>query len=178
MTKLLNSHRQQITTHLLDATFRERELRLKQQEHALGLKLLRALYGEDSLRRMAELPEGWLPLTSHVSFSYVPAPSAYSHNTILIMSDPVRVPASHNYPLVPQGCLLLWEKLNSQRKELKSERRQLEMEITGTLRAFTTVGWPEGYAHFQHQTLATVGNLPALRIEDLNARLAAAREAA
>jgi hypothetical protein len=36
MTLLLKSHCQSIAKHLVDATFRERELRLKQEEHALG----------------------------------------------------------------------------------------------------------------------------------------------
>jgi hypothetical protein len=38
-------------------------------------------------------------------------------------------------------------------------------------------GWPEGYAYFPHEKLAASG-VPAVRVEDLNARLAAAREAA
>jgi hypothetical protein len=181
MTKLLKSHRGAITDHLLSATFRERELRLRQREHALGLKLLRALYGDDALRRMAELPEGWLPLTSSVSFSHT-SDGGYLHHTSVGMSDPVRVPASHSYPDAPPGWVLLWTKLKDQRTELNAERLQIELEIRGTLAAFTTVeklaeGWPEGYAHFPHPELAPT-NLPALRIEDLNARLAAAREAA
>jgi hypothetical protein len=180
MTKLLKSHREAITTRLLAATFAERELRLKQQEHALGLRLLRVLYGEDALRQMAMLPEGWLPLASRISFKYSEAERHYNHT--IALTDPVRLPASHSYPKVPTHWRKLWDDHTVAQGVLRKEREQLKLEITGTLQAFTTVeklaeGWPEGYAYFPHHELAPVA-LPALRIEDLNARLAAAREAA
>jgi len=66
---------------------------------------------------------------------------------------------------------------------LEQELDQLETQITATLAAYTTVeklavGWPEGYEELPQELLAETGNLPALRIDDLNARIAAAKEAA
>lgn len=65
---------------------------------------------------------------------------------------------------------------------LVEERRLLREQVLGTLGGFYTVeafaeGWPEGYAHFPHPELAPT-TLPAFRVEDLNTRLTAAREAA
>lgn len=178
MTKLLNTHRNAICNHLLAATFRERELRLKQQEHALGLKLLRALYGDDALARMSVLPEGWLPTSQQLFFKHTAG-----HQTSVNLSDPIRHPARQDYNAVPPpSWSTAWERHGAACQALKEERRQLELEIRGTLAAFTTIekladGWPEGYAHFPHPELVPA-HLPALRIEDLNARLAAAQEAA
>jgi hypothetical protein len=182
MTKLLKSHREAITTRLLAATFAERELRLKQQEHALGLRLIEAMYGKEVLRRMAMLPDGWLPLYHKIQFSTGKGTSRYISNYVTL-SDPVRLPARHDhYQEAPVDWLAKWTEFDEARIALRKEREQLKTQIAGTLKAFTTVerlaeGWPEGYAHFPHHELAPVA-LPALRIEDLNARLAAAREAA
>jgi len=186
MTKLLKSHREALTKHLLDATFRERELRLKQQEHALGIRLLHAWYSAGELHRMNELPDGWLPQTTRLQFVVGKTDTAIypkmSHYVKL--SDPVRLPALHDfYKEAPSTWLVKWSALAEKHRALDEERKQLTTQITGTLAAFTTVeklaqGWPEGYAHFPHRDLAAVGQFPALRIEDLNTRLAAAREAA
>ena len=179
MTLLLKTHRNDITCHLLDATFRERELRLRQEEHALGLRLLREMYGEADLRRMAELPDGWLPLTRGLQFFL----SSAHHLDRVELIDPVRVTANHSYRYQPSdGWIEQWEAHKARRVSLRTERRALEMEVRGTLAAFRTIEklaaeWPEGYAHFPQPALAPA-NLPALRIEDINARIAAAREVA
>jgi hypothetical protein len=179
MTKLLKSHREALAKRLLDATFRERELRLKQQEHALGLALLRQMYNHEDLLRMAQLPDGWLPLTSHLQFK-----SADGWRSQVNLSDSVRIPACYNYHFVAPGDWIdKWNDLRESQKALDEERDHLAAQVRGTLSGFTTVeklaqGWPEGYAHFPHEALAAGGPVPALRIEDLNARLAAAREAA
>ena len=175
MTILTKSHRTALAQHLLTATFRERELRLKQEEHALGLRLLRETYGAEALRRMADLPEGWMPTTQTLRINGNVPP--------VMLSDPVRVPSRDLYNFNPGvGWLGEWEGHQGKRRAIKEERESLRREILGTLQAFRTVeklaeGWPEGYAHFPHPELAPA-NLPALRIEDLNARLSAAREAA
>lgn len=62
------------------------------------------------------------------------------------------------------------------------EIEQLREQTLGTLGGFYTVeafaeDWPEGYTFFPHPTLAPT-TLPVMRIADLNARIAAAREAA
>ncbi len=177
MTKLLKSHREAITTRLLVATFAERELRLKQQEHALGLRLLHHMYSSQELRQMAELPEGWLPLYSSLNFRHG------NYSAQVTLTDPVRLPANHGHRFeTPDAWYQDYVEMRTNRTAMFRERKQIEMEIAGTLSAFTTVekladSWPEGYAYFPHGELAPVA-LPALRIEDLNARLAAAREAA
>ncbi len=179
MTKLLKTHREAITTRLLATTFAERELRLKQQEHALGLRLLRAQYSDRDLRLMASLPEGWLPLSSQLGVK------ANNYQRTIALSDPVRLPATHPYVFNIDDAPAFRDEIEAHfaaRQAMRTERNQLSCEIAGTLSAFITVeklaeGWPEGYAHFPHGELAPVA-LPALRIEDLNARLAAAREAA
>lgn len=186
MTKLLKSHRTALTNHLLDATFRERELRLKQQEHALGLRLLHAWYTDDDLRQMNELPDGWLPRVTRLHFTVGKSDTGvYCRiSDYVTLSEPVRLPAMHDYyKEAPPTWLAKWAALAERRRALNEECKQLATQVAGTLTGFTTVerlakGWPEGYAHFPHEALAVGGPVPALRIEDLNARLAAAREAA
>ena len=100
------------------------------------------------------------------------------------LADPVRLPAIREmYPEAPAPWVIEFNRYDAAVKALAKERQQLSLEVRGTLAAFTTVEklaqeWPEGYAHFPHESLVAGGPVPALRIEDLNARLAAAREAA
>lgn len=173
---------------LLDATFRERELRFEQREHALALRILRRELGEDALTRIAALPPGWLPFANHqIRFKTRTTHGVHRYPTeatSLTLANAMPVPAfvSHNQLEVGPTSVAEVEVFCADAALLVDERELLKKQVLGTLAGFYTVealatGWPEGYAYFPVPELAPE-TLPAHRIEDLNARLAAAREAA
>lgn len=191
-TRLTNDMRRKTCDRLLAATFRERELRLDQRERALALRVLRRELGEDVLIRIAALPLGWLPMVDYLQFANysiargnIRRPfGGYSAGSILRLPEAMFVPSfvsQHRLDVSPESIAEI-EAFVADFAALHEERESLIRQVIGTLGGFYTVEefaekWPDGYAHFPHPEMAPE-TLPAYRIEDLNARIASAREAA
>lgn len=187
MTKLNNSHRRVIAEKLIADTFREREARLKQREHALALRVLRRELGEDALIRIAALPPGWLPKVDTFyleDLNGLKRKTPYGYRSVSIHLDaPITVPynwtsAIGRINVGPESLAEVTAFCNDE-TALMTEREQLTLAVKGSLAGSTTVeklsaDWPEAYAFFPHPELAP-GALPAVRLTDLNARIAAAR---
>lgn len=76
-TRLTNSMRQKTADKLLAATFRERIARYESLEHSLAIRILNRELGEDSLIRIAALPDGWLPIINELKIGNDKVPSMF-----------------------------------------------------------------------------------------------------
>jgi hypothetical protein len=181
-TRLTNALRQSTCNKILESTFRERELRLEQREHALALRVLRRELGEGALIRIAALPPGWLPLVNQLVFEnekvtrpvryqgYHTYDSIRSTGLKLAQSMPVPSFVSHNKLEIGAESIAEIAAFVEEVKVLAEEHKLLRQQVLGTLGGFFTVeafaeGWPEGYTHFPHPEMAP-DTLPAHRIED------------
>ncbi len=190
-TRLTNQMRQRTCKHLIESTFRERELRMEQREKALALRILRRELGEDALIRISSLPPGWLPLVQRLRFAnyeihranYQTRERGYRSGSELYLPEAMTVPSfvSCNQLEVSAQSIAEIDAFVADWKLLQIEREKLTEQVLGTLGGFYTVKafaeeWPEGYTHFPHPELAPT-TLPAVRINDLNARIEAAKAA-
>lgn len=193
-TRLNKLQRERIRDELLRAAFADRLARHETREHALALRVYRFALGDDGLRLLATLPRDWLPMVStmhldrEVYGERSPSRRLYYCAPFLNLAESAPVPqwlAAYRQtvpvPLASElgGEIALF--LRDEREMLK-EQETLKQEVWNLLAGFITVerlaqDWPEAYAAFPHATLVVPG-VPALRVEDVNARLAAAREAA
>lgn len=200
--KLTNTHRNAIIEKVLIAGRMARTPALERQEDSLALRATKRRFGDDVFERCRALPEGWLNTHKIISIAYKAAqdlPNAYEEVSVYrgrTKLQPVwfsRTLSLSNAAVLPnifagdwnQDAFgsILWSDVYdyfAAGVALHEEMKQLRIEIRGVLAGFTTVerlaeGWPEGYSHLPAELLAATGaaNLPAVRIEDLNARLAA-----
>lgn len=203
MTTLVNAQRVAITRKVIAAASTPRYEALRKQEYSLALRLTQARYGKDVFDRCRSLPEGWLSAHRTITFDANWARGEFvgSYDTIQRVDGPyISSPGwgldLESSAILPNSFQRLWGSKEVSAKlvdelatffrvhvALHEEIEQLRAQITATLKSFATVeklaeGWPEGYAHLPQQTLAETGGLPALRIADLNARIAAMKEAA
>lgn len=185
MTRLLMSHREKIAKRVVDAVRAPRESKLRECERALAVKLVRWRYGDDVFDRVRALPEGWLPFVKTISIGYslrmeLPAAS----NRCVELDTAVPLPESARYEWKDLGPLHgEVHDLFADRVALDKDLNLLRQQTLAVLSAFTTVerlaaDWPEGYAMLPAEQLAPPNGLPAPRIADLNARIAALKEAA
>jgi hypothetical protein len=202
--KLTNAMRSTIADRIVAKVRPPREAKLRAREQALAIRLIRHRFGDDVFDRCRELPAGWLNVQKHVSFEYgltqtLPRkrisvgvgryrceraiPDGY-----LTLAEYVPLPNSNGTGLSREAIgEALFEEIAAlfQAKiDLEEDVALLRNQVTATLSAFTTVerlaaDWPEGYAELPAEAMAPkVDGLPAPRIADLNARIAAVREAA
>lgn len=181
MTRLTKHHCATIVARVLETTFRDRKLRLRQRENALAVRLLRHAYGADVFERMAALPVGWLGTTKSLYFDGGMLRQLNRIRFLEYTTVPHEVQCGRNLD-PPPGWIADLVDMCSDDADIATEETQLSNQIRAVLASFTTVeklsdGWPEGYAHLPAETMAPT-QLPSLRIDDLNARIAAAREAA
>lgn len=204
MTKMTRTMRDAITTRILDRIRLPREVALRRRENALATRLVSSRYGDDVFGRCHALPDGWLPLCKQIPLDSKLVES-FPRHTRRVQSG--RYPVDVRFPrgvlelaeYVPlpysvRDCCWtaddirgkLYDDLHAwygDHAELHEQLENLYLQVVATLASFTTVekladGWPEGYAELPQEMLAPVGGLPAPRIADLNARIAALREAA
>ena len=176
----------------------------RSREQAIAVRMLRRRYGDDVFERCRALPEGWLhsikQLHLHQSVysqlapcerQYVEYPRGESslrppYVVSLAEYAPLPMSASSGWDAGTVGLGLLSELIDwcSTRADLEIQIANLRTQTEAVLAAFTTVerlcsDWPEGYALLPAEMLAPVNaGVPAPRIEDLNARIAALRSAA
>lgn len=180
-TVLTNGSRNVVVAGVIEATFRERHLRLRQREHALAVRLLRHAYGDDAFERMAALPEGWLATTRTVRFD---GEGTVHGRCQVELDEYTRVPfeVTCGVPLpAPLGWVADLADLRCAQADLADDERRLRSQVGTVLASFRTVealaeGWPEGFAHLP--IVVPRDPLPAVRVDDLNAAIAAARDAA
>jgi Nucleotide modification associated domain 5 len=201
MTKLNTAIRRAIVRKVVDSVRLPREAAMDRTEHALALRATIARYGTDVFAVCQSLPEGWLNVAKEIRFlrydntpqpKYVPGrgrgtADAYSEPKYhLSLSEAAVLPNSFKAPWTVADFGTSYDEVYAffeERARFYEELRALDLQVTATLASFKTVedlaaGWPEGYVHFPHDMLAETGALPVPRLDDLNARIAALREAA
>lgn len=186
MSKLLKSHRQEIVKRIVADVRAPREARLRERERHLAVKLVRWRYGDDVFDKARALPEGWLPNVKYITLNY------RLRTKLTSGSAPWRLELDTAVPL-PWSASHEWTDFGKIHDEvyawyqdwtnLEEELRLLRQQTEAVLSTFTTVerlaaDWPEGYAMLPAEQLAPSNGLPAPRISDLNARIAALKEAA
>ena len=195
-TRLTNDLRRRTANRILHATFRDRVARRENAESALALRILRRELGEDGFVRITQIDPTWLPMTKdlyfanynlkfHTLFAYGGGQIYQTHlNTSLTLANAAPLPAfvAEHRLEVGSASVVELDAFTLECAALVEEFERLSKQVVGTLGGFYHVEdfaaeWPEGYAHFPHPELAPT-SLPAFRVEDLNARIAAAREAA
>lgn len=142
--------------------------------------MLLSRYGADAFERFAAVPEGWLPPGNRVWIRY------NGTDRCIEMTESRPLPfevVNHGYWEIPSpklGRELI--EITDAWKTLREERDRLNQDLRNALYGFATEaalrdGWPEAYAHLAPPSGPTP-NLPTVRVEDLNRRIAALREAA
>lgn len=182
-TRLTDSDRRKIRDCLLEDTFADRVAARRRQRNALATQALIHHFGADCFERFSALPEGWLPSVNTV---YVePKDQAHTKRVDLQLDEYRPLPSSVSYgspiPLdtkLSRGVV----KWMADGEQLNSERSTLSIIIFNALRAFTTQEalaekWPEAAAKLNsNQRAATPHQLPAVSVDDVRVRLAAAKK--
>lgn len=179
MTRLSRDDREFIHAGFLKEAFTARQTAINKRELALATKVLIHRYGDDAFARFAALPEGWLPMVEIIGVRFEDL--TWRLRLAEARPLPTEVYQGGNYELMPP----LGRELKAIRVEhdrLHTERDALYKDIRAALAGFTTHaqlhdGWPEAYAYLSVPT-GRQTNLPAIRVEDINARIVALREAA
>jgi hypothetical protein len=201
MMKLTNAMRTKIIDKILERIIRPHDIAFRRRENALALRLLKSRFGADVFDRCRALPEGWLPLQKHLCLDSMLISAFPRWSGTVVCWHLSRRRFNGNVELAEYAALPAcvkdgWDAetvrgknlndlhaLFADHAELEEQLYQLHTQLTATLAAYTTVenlskSWPEGYAELPAEMLAQTGGLPAPRIADLNARIAALREAA
>lgn len=198
--RLTAKMRDTIRRRVLDKARAPRIALLEEREHALAAALMKQRYGADVFERCAAFPAGWFPVGRSFALEYglvqsLPRTSVEAQfckgrclypQGYISLDEARAIPhsASHGWGREVAGPLYNdLHDLFRDLVELVEETASLDRQIKATLASFSTVeklaeGWPEGYAELPAEMLRVVSNLPAPRIDDLNARLAALAQAA
>lgn len=197
--KLTKHMRDAITKRIVELVRTPREVALRAQEQALAIRLLRQRYDDDVFDRCRALPAGWLQHYKRLSLAYslrekLPKIRITHGNHVGVYPEGCLNLAE--YAPLPNSAAGGWDRaavgalfdelhaLFEARIELHRQLEVLEQQTRAVLASFSTVeklndGWPEGYAHLPAELMMpATADLPAPRIADLNARIAALREAA
>jgi hypothetical protein len=180
MAKLTLIQRAAIVKNILDETFAARRKAIQKRKHALAVKIILAKYGKDAFAKFDAVPVGWLTTANQFLVRY----NNRSHYVVLeearaLPSELVvgNMELEEDYPILMREHLALREA----QERLSQDSQQLQIEIANTLRAFGTEaalrdGWPEAYSKIAVPRVTH--QLPAVRVEDINRRIAALKEAA
>lgn len=179
MAKLTLTQRETIRRGILKNTFEARRDDLIRRERALATEVILRRYGRDAFARFDALPSGWLPTLKRFGVSYP------NHKRSLELAEARSLPAEMYHGAAYELNDALGAKLvalDDAELQLARDREQLDEDVRRTLAAFGTEaqlrdGWPEAHAYLAVPAAATA-NLPAVRVEDLNRRIAALKEAA
>ncbi len=195
--KLNKTLRETIVKRVVEDVAKAREPALRHREQALAVRLVRARFGKDVFERCRELPEGWLSIHKTISLKYevrqalpkfVRPGGGYAEPAgKLDLVDYAPLPYAMRDDLDREmvGChydavYALFE----DRVELLRELDNLATQTRAVVNAYSTIerlaeGWPAGFALLPAEALKPTGaGLPAPRIEDLDKRIAALKEAA
>lgn len=180
MPRLADYQRDKVRNAILTETFEARKRELVKREAALATKVILDKYGQDAFTRFAEVPAGWLPMTSYVNVAFG------NHRRTLHFEESRSLPAD----AYQRGTLELSERLGRQlvkldedEQRLAEDRNHLADRLRRALRQFKTEAelrerWPEA-----HAKLAAPGDhgpvvVPAIRPADLNAEIERLRRVA
>lgn len=176
MTRLLDVHRRDICSSMIQDAFAERKQRLAQEENALALRLTREVCGEDVFLRIGKVPEGWLPSITQIGLERGIGGSSYCN-----FADRATVPELMRRAIKPS---LEWAEAFSFHRGLvcamESERRELADLIAARLRSIGTkekleTDWPAAFAFLRDPR--AVASLPAVPIETIMERVERAKAA-
>lgn len=176
MTRLLDVHRRDICSSMVQDAFAERKQRLAQEEHALAMRLVRDVCGENVFAKIAHFPEGWLPGITRIGLEKSIAGTAYVN-----FSDRTTVPNLMQRAILPTPE---WEDLFRDHRarfdSMERDRHELADLIGARLRAIYTKEklaseWPEAVVFLREPP--PVATLPAVPIEAIMERIARAKAA-
>lgn len=179
MAKLTLTQRDAIVSAILQDTFNGRQIALKKREHALAVKIIIDKYGKDAFAQFDAVPTGWLTTANQFLIRH------HGNTRWLCLEEARALPHEltiGRYELEEHPKLLReYEGMLTECSRLSMERQQLQTDTAAALRAFGTEaalrdGWPEAHAYLTVPRV--MHQLPAVRIEDLNRRIAALKEAA
>lgn len=182
--RLTQGHRDIIVRRAVADTLAKRKAALERREHALFDRLLRNYLGKHRAA-FQSLPPRFCQSTNYVATNAggltirvhradaVPAPERFGNG--------YSIPAELTFEAGTRMCRDL-QKMAEQREDLKSDERALEREIAAVVNRFTTLRklletWPQARPYVPEALLQdTKANLPAVPVDQLNARMAAARK--
>ena len=178
MPKLLVSTRDYLERKLLDDAFQPLQGKLKKRERALATKVILTRYGKDAFAKFAAVPVGWLPTgkTFYVRYDGV------SRGLTLDEARALPAELTHGVHELSDALGRELTAIVAEGRRLDMEREKLRCEVRAALAGFATVaqlrdGWPEA-----HRLLAVpeapAYPVPAVRVEAVNERIAALKEAA
>jgi hypothetical protein len=167
---------------------------MRARENALALRMLRFRFGEDVFERCRELPGGWLELHKHIVISHRVRQSMPHRHTSFIR-EKVSISLAE-FAVLPNSARTDWDRemfeplfeevcaVFASYYTLEDEVRLVGQQARSLLTSIHTVeklcdAWPEGFAFLPQEELAAPNfPVPAPRIMDINARIAALREVA
>ncbi len=181
--RLTKDHRERICRVLLKGRFDAEREALKKREGKLAEAIYKAAFSPTERRRMAALPDGWLPTVGHVKARVL------GENVCFYLPENRRVPyekvgsysnCCHLIVLDDPKCDLVIQirQFLADRKAQKEAARALEYEIEAVLGSISTLNqllktWPE----IETQAREIVGEPKPLvtalapRLERINERL-------
>lgn len=203
-TKLNQHHKRAVVEGLLTSIRVPREEALTSVMHALALRMALKRFGADVFDRCRELPAGWLgvhktlylkdtdelPRYNEIISASASGRMRYSvarPQTVLHLDEARPLPNSfeHGWCREVVGDALWGEVIDwfQAQVDLHEQLEQVRRESLGVLEQFRFVDdlateWPEGYAYFPHREGIVTGQLPVVRIADLNERVEAMRKVA
>lgn len=165
-----------VVTRLMDHAFAQREEALLEEWHALGDAVYKDLYPEEVLTKMKALPAGFLPVDDdvRVSFGGDFTRVYFGENRLLSYghrSNAARV-YDDKHPLSVRHAAY-----RSAKNQLEEEQSKAKSSAQAILDSVTTLKklievWPEVEPFVEDFKQTSSGRyLPALPVQDLNARL-------
>lgn len=173
MTRITNTIAEKIAKAVTEHAFAERLADARQRLADAGMAAYRAYYGDETIEKMASLPEGWLPQVSCLYFHV----NGCRYVAILSQFVPLTYRDSSGYIALNGDTA---EAMALQHAEHDFDRQKLERdealrEAERAIKRFGSVkalikGWPE-IEPFAREFLGAFPALPAVIPADLNARL-------
>lgn len=180
MPRLTQWQRDRVVNGILKDTFEARARALVKREAALAVRVILDRYGRDAFDRFDAVPPGWLTTSKR----FLVGRGTANHYLNLEEARPLpHELAMGHFGLDDRPRLAArFDDLVAAQKQLSRYREQLQWDVRNALAQFSTEaalrdGWSEGYVYLAVPS-ASAHPVPAVRVEDLNARIAALKEAA
>lgn len=182
--KLTNEMRDKIIRSMALGAIEKEKAALEKHEHALALKLWKAVYPAAERVAAAKMAEGWILMDKCLRFNLC------GMNITLNAAEPVPVKASINRYCNRLGDIAD-EKLRDEytahylaSEELKKKGRDIEQQAKALLYSVTTFkrleeAWPEGKKFYdKFRPASEKAGVPALLTDNLNALMGIGAKAA
>lgn len=178
--QLRNRHRDIILAGFLNEIKEPKEVSFRERENDIAIRMLRHRYGDDILERCHKLGPEWLRPVKNLPVDRLLWDMGKNW---LELIEYTPLPCSASNPWTREEIGPLFDdidKLVTDRHQFSEEFSQIREQIRSALRSYSSAKklaneWPEAYAHFPKEESSS--NLPAIRISDLNVRIAAMKGA-